>query len=201
MIDPRIVFRLHYLRIMNVPELNEPTVSPPRSYFVREILEMLLMAALLYWGVDFFVGRVAIDGPSMIPTVTQDERLFVNNVAYAFELPERGDIVVLRSHQDNKNLIKRVIGLPGDHIRIADEKVWVNNIELTEPYLNVSPTYAGEWTIGSDEVFILGDNRNISYDSHNYGPIPMENIFGKAVVIYWPPEEVSFLEHYPHFDR
>jgi signal peptidase I len=83
--------------------------------------------------------------------------------------------------------IKRVIGLPGEEIKIEDGQVYINGEALTEPYLMMEPHYEGEWVVQEDELFVLGDNRNNSSDSHNWGTVPMENLVGEALIVYWPP--------------
>lgn len=178
-----------------------PSPQPPalsRGFVGRELIETLLLALIIYWLVDAVVGRVLIDGTSMLPTITAGERLFVNNLAYFFDEPERGDIVVLHSPRYDRNLIKRLIGLPGDHVVIEEGKVRVNDVLLNEPYINADPSYTGDWTLSSEEVFVLGDNRNVSYDSHNYGPVSIDNIFGKAWAIYWPYSDIDIVRHHPH---
>ncbi|MGD8553791.1 MAG: signal peptidase I, partial [Anaerolineales bacterium] len=95
-----------------------------------------------------------------------------------------------------RRFIKRVIGLPGDRISIQSGMLFVNDQQLNEPYLAVTPRYSGEWTIDQNEVFVLGDNRNNSSDSQNWGALPLENIIGKAFLIYWPPTEAGVIPHY-----
>jgi signal peptidase I len=80
-----------------------------------------------------------------------------------------------------------VIGLPGEEIKIEDGQLYVNDVALEEPYLKMEPRYEGEWQIPEGELFVLGDNRNNSSDSHNWGMVPMENVVGEALLVYWPP--------------
>ena len=133
----------------------------------------------------------------MEPNLHEGQFVIVSRLAYRWELPERGDIVVFRFPLNpDRRFIKRVIGLPGDSISIQAGTVVVNGEQLNEPYLAVTPRYSGEWTLSNDDVFVLGDNRNNSSDSQNWGPLPLENIIGKAFLIYWPPTEAGVIPHY-----
>ena len=87
---------------------------------------------------------------------------------------------------DREPYIKRVIGLPGDHVRVQDGMVHINGSPIQEPYISAPPAYSGEWIIDENMVFVLGDNRNHSSDSHNWGTVPLENVIGKALVVYLP---------------
>ena len=83
--------------------------------------------------------------------------------------------------------IKRIIGLPGDQVRIEDGDVFVNDVLLSEPYVLMEAHYEGEWVVPENALFVLGDNRNNSSDSHNWGMVPMDNVSGEALLVYWPP--------------
>lgn len=133
----------------------------------------------------------------MEPNLHEGQFVIVNRLAYRWDLPERGDIVVFRFPLNpDRRFIKRVIGLPGDTIAIQSGLVFVNDEQLNEPYLAVTPRYSGSWTISENELFVLGDNRNNSSDSQNWGALPLENIIGKAFLIYWPPPEAGVIPHY-----
>jgi signal peptidase I len=88
-----------------------------------------------------------------------------------------------------------VIGLGGDHIRVSNGKVFVNDVPLEEPYIAAPPAYQNEWIVPEDSLFVLGDNRNNSSDSHNWGSVPMRYVIGKALVVYWPPEQWQVISH------
>ena len=92
-------------------------------------------------------------------------------------------------------MIKRVMGLPGDHIVIGNGKVSVNGQTLNEPYTAAAPDYSGEWQVPNGCLFVLGDNRNDSSDSHVWGFLPIQNVIGKALLIYWPPTEWAMVDH------
>ncbi|HET7011609.1 MAG TPA: signal peptidase I, partial [Anaerolineales bacterium] len=125
------------------------------------------------------------------------ELVVVYRLAYRWESPARGDIVVFHFPLDpERRFIKRVIGLPGDTVAVRDGKVWVNGEALDEPYIAAPPRYTGEWQVQTDEVFVLGDNRNNSSDSQNWGALPLREVIGKAVLVYWPPDEMGLIPHY-----
>ncbi len=161
----------------------------------REIIETLLLTFFIFWLVNSLVGRYRIDGSSMNPTLTDGQYLLINNVSYYLDEPETGDIIVFRHPRNDLNLIKRVIGVPGDHIEISDRLVKVNGIALDEPYIASAPTYSGTWDVPEGQYFVLGDNRNNSSDSHSWSFLPRENIVGKAMFIYWPPTDWSPVPH------
>ena len=120
----------------------------------------------------------------------------MSKLNYKFGAVQRGDIIVFHFPMDPKQeLIKRVIGLPGDHISVNSGNVTVNGQVLNEPYIAAAPTYAGEWDVPAGQLFVLGDNRNDSSDSHAWGLLPSENLVGKAVVIYWPPPLWKVIQH------
>ena len=170
----------------------------PTSAFVREILETLLLTFFIFWIVNSLVGRYRIDGNSMNPTLLNGEYLIISNFAYQLDEPERGDIIVFRHPRSELNLIKRVIGIPGDTIEIQDGIVRVNGVALDEPYIQAPPTYNSSCVVPEGQFFVLGDNRNNSSDSHAWGFLPEDHILGKALVVYWPPSDWSKVPHYDH---
>lgn len=181
------------------PEWGEHHVPAGTRFrrFLGEVIQTILIAGLLFLAVNLLTARIRVEGISMEPNLHEGQFVIVNRLAYRWELPERGDIVVFRFPLNpDRRFIKRVIGLPGDSISIQSGLVYVNDQQLNEPYLAVTPRYSGEWTIGTDEVFVLGDNRNNSSDSQNWGTLPLANIIGKAFLIYWPPMEAGIIPHY-----
>jgi len=143
---------------------------------------------LLFVGINAVSARIRVDGSSMEPSLHSGEFVIVNRLAYKLGDPESGDVVVFHYPPDpDQEYIKRVIGLPGDRVRVTDGMVYVNDQALDEPYIAASPRYQGEWEVPQDHLFVLGDNRNNSSDSHNWGAVPMENVIGEAIFIYWPP--------------
>ena len=170
----------------------EPVAEQPANWkrFVLDILETLVLAVVLYFGINAVSARVRVDGFSMRPTLQDGEYILVNKLAYKTGEPHRGDIIVFIFPVDpQEDLIKRVIGLPGETVSVHNGVVKVDGIALTEPYIASPPAYDGDWTVPQDQLFVLGDNRNDSRDSHQWRFLPIENVIGKAVLIYWPPKE------------
>jgi signal peptidase I len=162
---------------------------------VLDILETLILAVVLYFGINAVSVRVRVDGFSMNPTLQNGEYILVNRLAYKIGNPVRGDIVVFSFPMDPKqDLIKRVIGLPGETISVQDGKVLVNGMALDEPYIAAPPIYNNTWVVPEGQLFVLGDNRNESKDSHEWGMLPMENVVGRAILIYWPPAQWQVID-------
>ena len=162
-----------------------------------DIIETVVLAVVLFLGINAVSARVRVDGSSMIPTLQNGEFVLVNRMAYRLGEPQRGDIIVFRSiNETDLDLIKRIIGLPGDHVQIHDGQVTVNGQVLSEPYIAAPPRYTGEWNVPEGYLYVLGDNRNDSSDSHQWGLLPFENVIGKAILIYWPPPEWNLIQHF-----
>jgi signal peptidase I len=181
------------------PEWGETPISSNTRFrqFLGEVLQTILIAGLLFIAVNLLTARIRVEGISMEPNLHEGQFVIVSRLAYRWDIPQRGDIIVFHYPlSPDRRFIKRVIGLPGDTVSIQSGKVFVNGQELDEPYLAVEPRYSGEWSINENEVFVLGDNRNNSSDSQNWGSLPIENIIGKAFLIYWPPTEAGVIPHY-----
>lgn len=154
-----------------------------------DILETLLLSVVLFFLINAVSARIKIDGSSMEPNLHHGEFVIVSKINYRIGEPNRGDVVVFDFPRNiTQEYIKRVIGLPGEHILIEDGLVYVNGTLLSEPYLNMSPQYEGEWVVAEGTLFVLGDNRNNSSDSHTWGLVPMNNVIGEALLVYWPPD-------------
>ncbi len=165
-------------------------------HFLRDLFETVGLALVLFALINTLTARVRVDGFSMLPTLRDGELVLVNKLAYRFSSPARGDIIVFRSTTNtDMELIKRVIGLPGETVQIGGGRVLVNGQALNEPYIHASPNYSGEWHVPSGYLFVLGDNRNDSSDSHSWGFLPVENVIGKAMLIYWPPPDWAMIDH------
>lgn len=176
-----------------------PGVSAESSLF-REMVETILLAAIVFLLVNAATGRFRIDGSSMEPTLHNGEYVIINRLVYKLHSPERGDVIVFR-RDGRRDYIKRVLGLPGETIEIRRGQVFINGQAVPEPYLQERSTYSTEpRTIGPDEYFVLGDNRNNSSDSHNWGTVPFDAIDGKAWIIYWPPQNWGTVPHYAYQD-
>jgi signal peptidase I len=178
------------------PSETQPEQTENWKRFALDILETIVLAVVLYFGINAISARVRVDGFSMVPTLQDGEYILVSKLSYKTGTPARGDIIVFSLPMDQQqDLIKRVIGLPGETISIHGGVVSVNGVALTEPYIAQQPNYDGEWTVPDGQLFVLGDNRNDSKDSHQWNYLPMENIIGKAVLIYWPPPEWKTINH------
>lgn len=164
--------------------------------FLLDVVETIVLAVVLFVGINAVSARVRVDGQSMRPTLEDGEFLLVNKMEYFFGDVQRGDIVVFHFPLNpDEELIKRVIGLPGDSVKVENSQVSVNGQQLVESYIADIPRYSGEWQVAEGHLFVLGDNRNNSNDSKDWGLLPIENVVGKAVLIYWPPPMWNMLEH------
>src|SRR5215218_52806 len=184
------------------PENFETGMKPEedkKSGGLLEFLIILLIAFALVFGVvrPFIVEAFYIPSESMVPTLEVGDRVFVNKFIYRFSEPEHGDIVVFESVEgENEDLIKRIVGLPGDRVAVFDGVLFVNGERWEEPYVNKlfpdNSSY-GPTTVPEGEVFVMGDNRSNSRDSRFFGPISLDNIEGEAFIIFWPPSSVGIL--------
>lgn len=210
---------------------SQPAVATrKRSGALRETIETLLLALIIFVAVRQVVLNFRVDGSSMLPNLHNSEMLLVNRHAYEdynlaslvnwipgvdagdkvihpFGEVKRGDIVVFNPPVGNKPFIKRIIGLPGDVITFANNSVVVNGVPLQENYELGGPTEcpggaqacrAGPITVGEDQVFVMGDNRDNSEDSRFFGPVDIDSIIGKAVITYWPWSDIGRVPHYDY---
>ncbi len=165
---------------------------PVLSVWLRDLIVSLAISAFI---IVFLYQPVKVEGTSMMPSLDDQERIFVNKFVYRLEPIQRDDIVVFRYPRDpSKSFIKRVIGLAGDRIRIESGQVFVNGEPLQEDY--VPREYADERSykeivVPPDSYFLLGDHRSMSNDSRDFGPVNQNYIYGKAVFGYWPVEKVG----------
>jgi signal peptidase I len=152
---------------------------------VREYLIIIALVALFYLLFHLFVQNSQVYDVSMQPTLLAGQRMIILKVGYT---PERGDIVIVKPPMEQKReYVKRLIGLPGDTIRVKDNTVYLNGIDLDEPYINEKPEYSfGPYTVPEGHYFLLGDNRNHSNDSHTGWTVTRQEIVGKAWLRYWP---------------
>ncbi len=179
---------------------NQQSVSPagPRwldlRAWVRDVVISVVIAAVV---IVFLYQPVKVEGTSMMPWLTDQERIFVNKFVYRFGEIHRGDIVVFWSPPDpSKSYIKRVIGLPGDTVEIDHGTVLVNGQVFEENY--VPEQYRDRMSYGPVEVkpdhyYVLGDHRNASNDSRSWGLVGRKQIYGKAVFVYWPLDKFGVL--------
>jgi signal peptidase I len=163
---------------------------------IIEYAQVFLLAFIIYFVIDYAIlARVRVEEVSMRPTLLPGDRALVSKLAYRFSDPERGDVVVFHSPTEPADYIKRVIGIPGDIVEVDQGVVKVNGQILDEPYLAEPPAYLGTWEVPEGSLFVLGDNRNQSSDSHEWGFITRSSIVGKAFVVYWPFSEIKVLQH------
>jgi signal peptidase I len=176
-----------------------PTQTGPRhlpvvAVWARDLLVSLAISAFI---IVFLYQPVKVEGTSMMPGLEDQERIFVNKFVYRWEPIQRGDIVVFRYPRDtSKSYIKRVIGVAGDHVRIENGQVYVNDEAVDEDY--VPSEYAdarsyADTIVPAKSFFVLGDHRTMSNDSRDFGPVNERFIYGKAVFGYWPMEKLGRL--------
>jgi len=198
----------------------------------REIIEAVVLAAVVFMLLQVTVRNFKVDGSSMDPTLEDGQYLLVNRLVYlrveldrlakivpfwkagegssrhAIHAPKRGEVIVFEFPDSNpnnprKDFVKRVVGLPGETMRMFDGKVFVNEEVLDEPYLSQKDhSNASEVTLGEGEYYVLGDNRTHSNDSRSWGAVPEANIRGKVWVVYWPApgiQIINILDRIPDF--
>ena len=145
----------------------------------------------------FLYQPVKVEGTSMNPLLSDQERIFINKFVYRFEPIERGDVVVFWYPLDrSKSFIKRVVGLPGETIEIRDGHLYINGEELADQYVPagyIDSSNYGPREIPPGEYFVMGDHRDSSNDSRVFGPVPRSFIYGKAVFAYWPVDHFGSL--------
>ena len=157
--------------------------------------DLIVSVAVSTFIIIFLYQPVRVEGTSMLPMLEDQDRLFINKLAYRVGEIQRGDVVVFLYPNDHqKSYIKRVIALPGDELRIDHGHVFVNGKELTEKY--VPPRFEDDRSLPDTIVpehsyFVMGDHRSISSDSRDFGPVDRELIYGKAAFVYWPMEQVG----------
>lgn len=189
----------------NAPEaVSPPSPQSPKKrsvvgalmHWLRDLLFSVVLAVIV---ILFLYQPVKVEGTSMMPTLDDQERIFINKFVYRFhfEKIDRGDTVVFWFPGDpSKSYIKRVIGMPGDRVEVRDGNVIVNEHTLVEDYVPQEYHDQSEMratTIGPDEYFVLGDHRSSSNDSRTWGMVPRRYIYGKAVFIYWPLDKMGLL--------
>ena len=189
----------------HTPEVSadEPAVAPVETSSGRGtsgslhswLRDLLVSIAVSTFIIVFLYQPVRVEGTSMLPMLEDQDRLFINKIAYRMGEIQRGDVVVFQYPRDHaKSYIKRVIAVPGDRIRIDDGRVFVNGKRLAEPYVPSRFTddrSQPEQVLPSNEYFVMGDHRSISSDSREFGPVDRGLIYGKAVFVYWPMEQVG----------
>jgi signal peptidase I len=175
----------------SVPE-GTPKNTAGLGLWLRDLFVSVAASVLI---ITFLYQPVRVEGTSMLPRLEDSDRLFINKFVYRISAIERGDVVVFHYPRDpEKSYIKRVIGLPGDRLWIAQGQVWLNGKPLTESY--VPEVYRdtrsmADMVVPPDTYFMMGDHRSISSDSREFGPVERSLIYGKAVFIYWPAKDAG----------
>ncbi len=187
-----------------MPPADHIDAAPPaavpskRSHLAREIIETVLLTALIFLIVNTLTGRFRIEGQSMEPNLHDGEYVLIDKVSYALHPPARGDVIVfLRPNE--RDFIKRIIGVPDDTVEVREGRVYVNGAALDEPYLS-QPTRAdmSPRRVEAGRYFVMGDNRNNSSDSRSFGTIVAEDIVGRAWLVYWPPNDWGTVPHHTY---
>jgi signal peptidase I len=180
----------------NFPVPAKRTILGSVAHWARDLMISVVLAIFV---ILFIYQPVKVEGTSMMPTLDDQERIFINKFVYRFHFGniDRGDTVVFWFPGDpTKSYIKRVIGMPGDRVAVDQGKVIVNGQALVENY--VPPEFRdqssmSERVVPPDEYFVLGDHRSSSNDSRAWGMVPRRYIYGKAVFIYWPLDKMGLL--------
>lgn len=165
--------------------------------FLQGIVVFLAIIVMVYL---FLFSPQEINGASMEPSFFNTELIITNKFIYKISPPKRGDVVIFKSPK-NKDIdyIKRVIGLPGDRVKLVNSTFYINGVKLEEPYLRPNTETAGgsflhegeETIVPEGEYFVCGDNRPHSSDSREFGPIPVADFIGKGIILYWPVSRFS----------
>lgn len=182
------------------------------GFRAREILETVILTALIFLAVHFSIQPYRVDGPSMRPGLHTDELLIVNLLTYHFGSPRRGDVVVLHPPSDGgSQYVKRIIGIPGDTIVLTPSGVSVDGIPLHEPYieqiapgedmniggcLDFSANAQIRIVLQKNQYYVMGDNRRDSLDSRCFGPVTADRLIGKAEVVIFPLDGLHWLSDY-----
>ncbi len=190
---------MDFLHSEAVPDLS-PRSEDSESWLrvLADTLETILLAVVLFVVINALSERIRVESISMQPNLYEGDFVLVNKLAYEGWLgrsPRRGEIIVIKNPIDPDEVpyIKRIIGLPGDMIHIANGQVTINGAVVDEPYLSVVTQRGGDWNVPEGALFVMGDNRNNSSDSRNWGFVSMEQVIGRAEMVYWPPENWQVL--------
>lgn len=181
-----------------IPE-KEKTFIGAAGLFFLELIKVAVLAGITIGLVRYFLFKpFYVKGQSMEPTFYEHEYLIIDEITYRFREPERGEIVVFRAPGDHKDFyLKRVLGLPGERVKVEDNKVIIFNEEypqgvvVPETYLDEQTAGSVSVTLGPDQYFVMGDNRSASYDSRRFGPISRDTIIGRTWFRGWPFRRVT----------
>lgn len=175
---------------------------------IWEAAKIVIVAIVAAFIVRYFLfAPIIVEGHSMMPTLHNHDRVIINKFSYDIGEPERFDIIVFHATK-KKDFIKRVIGLPGEHIAYRNDVLYVDGEKVKEPYLrpykqkvsgNLTYDFTlqekiGRYTVPEGELFVMGDNRRNSYDSRNIGTIDIDDVVGEAAVLFWPLQDFTIIE-------
>ena len=175
------------------PEAQAKPQERPKGGALRTVIEIVVIVAAAFVIAmlvqAFLIKPFTIHQVSMEPTLDEGDRILINRLSYKVRDPENGDVIVFHSPvTEGEDLVKRVIGVGGDTVAIADGRLYVNGVVQEEPYL-LEQNFAGEseqWMVPEGELFVMGDNRNNSGDSRFFGTISEDSVLGCAFCVYWP---------------
>ena len=174
------------------PRRPQPETRSTVHSWLRDLTISVIVSAFI---IVFLYQPVRVEGTSMLPVLEDQDRLFINKLAYRVGEIHHGDVVVfLYPHDHSKSYIKRVIALPGESVRIERGHVYVNGKRIAERYvpsIYTDDRSQPEMTIPDHEYFVMGDHRSISSDSRDFGPVERDLIYGKAAFVYWPVDQVG----------
>ncbi|MDX2212742.1 MAG: signal peptidase I [Oculatellaceae cyanobacterium bins.114] len=182
--------------------MSKPTQPTDSSKLWIESIKTIGLSLFLALGVRTAVAEPRyVPTGSMEPTIHVNDRVLIDKISYRFSQPQRGDIAmfsppdILLQQNLRDDLIKRVIGLPGETVEVKDGHVYINNKPLQENYIAAPPEYQwGPEVVPPDSYLVLGDNRNNSYDSHFWGYVPRERIIGRAMLRFWPLDRLGAVD-------
>ncbi len=188
------------------PAQGEPEPQPrKRSRVTDQVIEIVttvVLALVLYFVIQtFLLQTFRVEGRSMQDSLEPEQHLLIDKLTPHFDDYSRGDVVVLHppdTEAGSTPYIKRVIGVAGDHVEIRDDQVWVNGVKLAEAYVNADyPTEPGEWheyDVPAGELLVMGDHRDASMDSREFGSVPVSDVVGRAVLRFWPLDALGILQ-------
>lgn len=214
--DPNVYYNCLHMNTdkQQSPEFFEATSTPPNasdksaftaSSFFGDIIKVLFLALVIVLPIRIFIAQpFIVSGASMEPTFHNGDYLIIDELSYRFNKPQRGDVVIFRYPKDpNTFFIKRIIGLPNETITLTPTSTRIKNFEHPEGFA-LDESYAQNHdganmsvTLGPDEYFVMGDNRDASSDSRSWGPLPADHITGRALLQLFPPDDISILPGTP----
>ena len=183
----------------DLPTADTAPAKPAWRSMVREIVETVVLTLVIFLLIRTVVQNFRVEGMSMEPNFHDGQFLLINKLTYKLGEVDRGDVIVFVYPRDpSRDFIKRVVGLPGETVQVINGTVYVNGNPLPDDYhVNQAGYNAGSVTLGPGEVYVLGDNRGNSSNSHTWGPLPLDNIIGRVELSYWPPDEWGLITHGP----